>query len=265
MGNILTTSKTSKYLKKSLNYLLIILFEILFTTYALAKSKDTIITETENYKIIHYYNWEPWDDFIKFQRIMRNKPLTDSNIYARLIIINKKNNDTTNLPSIALTTLKVYEDKNLIVGLSSIYLFNQYNIIIWSIDGKIWFKRRFDPYEIKLNKKEYKYFKSQFPEEHERLLKTDHIYREDNKIYIGNLGSINLKNDKLLNKFMNDHGVINHYFPRITSDTAGMISNHYNLNNPVYDIIIKNGIPIKIILNREDGKLVHIPINYNGL
>ena len=221
---------------------------------------DTVKVESNKYVVLHYHNWT------ESTKLARNKmmdedrnPYKSENTYGRLLIISKGTSDTIKLPCSALSSIYINDEKNIVIGISNIYITNPYNIVIWTLRGQLLFKRWFEQFPGRLNNKELKYFKTHFPNSYNVLLKKDRIYNEAGNNYISYLIR-EIRGDSLAWKYLVKHSIRNQYFPSMSLGTDGSYYDTYLLDNPVHDVIMKGLLPSILILNREDGAKVKIPL-----
>lgn len=224
-------------------------------TYSL---KDTVFHQTRSFLVINQYDLfstKTRSNLIAGYKI----PFIDSNNnYSRTIFINKISGDTLfNIPSIALTNIQIDTINKMIIGTSSIKYWNEYNIVIISFNGNILFKRSLDVFEAKLNSNEFKSFKKNHPKVFNLLTTRDRIYYDDKNYYISFLG-LEINNiDSSAYNFLSKHYIYNHLCPSIKT-SGKYLYECYDCKKPFKTLIVKNGIPKKLLLNGCNGNLIKI-------
>jgi hypothetical protein len=138
-----------------------IIFSILLTNYAFSDDWDfrecvpeQMIVESENYKVVHNYNFNPYDEFAYIECISKNT-----------------NEILFHIHSSYLTDIFISDDEKYIIGITSWYLDNPYQLIILTINGEILYTRLISFFEYKLNHDELLEFIEHFPEQY-RLLES---------------------------------------------------------------------------------------------
>lgn len=225
---------------------------------------DTLKVQSKNYRIIHSHQWSKNIDtgILKSSNIFADIFNDTFNTFSRLIIVTKLG-DTLNIPTIPLKYLIIKEKVGIIIGLSD-FVKSPYNIVLYSLDGKLLFKRRLEVGEIKLNKDEMVDFREKFPNNYECLLSHQCLYKEGDFFYIGLPCNCY---DYELNMYYSNKGYIkgNHYFHNMSISTYNpsndfkSYSNLFSKTDPFYDILMLDSIPLLLILNSEDEDKVHIP------
>ena len=174
-----------------MKYLLTSIF-LFFSSHLFAfwSSADSvrIYLESENYRIIHQYNWSSSTHEKRWDMINNNQdPFTKDNDYAYMLITNKASGDTVfKMPCGAYTKLLLTKDEKYIVCLSTISTTNPHQIVVMSIKGDIIYKKGFTLYYIALEKADLDTFKAKFPDEFKRydslnrIVKCDGLYNIDN-------------------------------------------------------------------------------------
>ena len=138
-----------------------LVFYILLTNYSFSDEWDfsdcvpeQIIVESENYKVIHNYNFNPYNEFAYIECISKN---TNEILFY--------------IDSSYLTNIFISDDEEYIIGITSWYLNNPYQLIILTINGEILYTRLISNVEYKLNHDELLKFIEYFPEQY-RLLES---------------------------------------------------------------------------------------------
>lgn len=236
--------------------------------------KDSIQTQSRNYKILHYHQVSK--ECLENEFIFgtgENLFIDSLNKHSRLILKGLYN--SFDVPTIPLTHIFILENKNLILGLNP-YVGSPYNIVLYSLEGILLYKAKISIFTIKMKKEEIKTLVKHYPEilpciqNQNNILKIDdYYYLEPSNCIINIIGRGNLLKEL---KFID-----NIFFPNIGSSTISNTAtgkykyseyyNVYDIGNPLYDIIMIGAIPYLLILNAEDGSKVNIPLvsNCNNL
>lgn len=259
----MTESKT-KHVKmkiKSSKILLIILMNILFIEKIFCFiQKDTIIAESNRYLIIHTYDWSQKTKMNRgnMMKEIQNPFIDSNNNYGLILIVDKKDKDTIHLKSGALNSIKIFEDKNIFVGISNIFFTNPYSIVVFSLNGEILFKRRISEFESKMTLGELGKFKSIYPNMYNELILKDLIYKERGFVYIV-LSNIN-REDSLAFSFLEKSIIRNHSFPEIITGNDNVFHNFYSQRDPIVRVEFQDNRLNKLIINNFNGKIITIII-----
>lgn len=225
---------------------------------------DTIIANSLNYTIIHWFKWsKEIEDYI-YKEINNEKIFDDSvNTFSKLKIFSEQENNSIVLSTIPLKHLIIDEKKKIIVGLSD-FSRSPYNIVVYDIEGNLLFKRRLTIAEIKLNKEELVFFQSFFSKDYKCLTERMCLYEEDSLFYIGL--PCGCPYNKEIEQYYSDKIQVNHYFKDMSISTYNSrygfksYSGLFSETEPLYDITMLDSVPILLILNSEHGDKVNIPI-----
>lgn len=230
---------------------------------------DTIKVKGDNFHNIIYYNHMSEDIFKEkiFNRYSDEIFCDSFNDFSRLVI--NGYNSTIEIPTIPLTHIYILISKNIIVGLSQ-YTVSPYNIVLYSMEGKLLYKSKISIFEFKLKKEELKRLVTTYPDIRYCFEQNRNAFKDGEYYYLEFTNC-------LINKTGNRDSVLaikevisNHYFPRIAIPTntltatgkyryreyAGFIDN----SDPFYDLIMIGTVPYLLILNDADGKKVEIPL-----
>lgn len=227
---------------------------------------DTIIVESVNYKAVSIFDWSRKTKNERFEMIYKDmNPFDESNGYSRLLIISKINGDTVNMPCIPLTAIKIFEEKELIVGLSNINELNPYNIVIINLKGEVVFKREIVSIFVKLDKNEFYQFKEQYPSLFMTLNVRNRIHRENDTFFINPNGRKYYRNDTLGFAYLLTKVSWNKYFPGLGPATGQVVTwgNFYaeESEDPIKDVIVKDGQLMFLLIERDrDGFIVKLPL-----
>lgn len=225
-------------------------------------SKDTLVIETNLYKLIHQYDLTDATRENRWNMISTNEnPFIDkNNNYSRVIFINLATKDTIfNIPSVALTYIQIDTINQLIIGLSDIMYWNPYNMIIVNFHGEVIAKRRFSVMEAKLCKIDYEKFKKNFYEIYAELKVKDRIYLDSGQYYIDFLGMNLTQKDSSAYKYLAKRTIFNHLCPSITSGKRRFYD-CYDNSNPFKELLLEDGIPVLLILYGCENKLMTISL-----
>lgn len=171
------------------------------------------------------------------------------------------------ISTIPIDNVIIDDTKELILCLSRAEV-SPYHILLYDFKGKLLFKKKILPLELKMNSIGYKRFKDSFPNffkyarENKQITKTDNFYYVDLN-YWHSLS----ENEKERIK-TSDWFVISHYFPGLLSKNfdgtlpfeLSKYAYFYSQTDPFYKYELRNGKLVFIILNDEYGVKVKIPI-----
>lgn len=222
-------------------------------------SVDTIVSTGSDYTLIHYHT---------VSRFHQNKILsagdnifdTNFNNFSRLLFRNYT--QSFNVPTIPLTHVICLPNINVIIGLSK-FAISPYHIVIYSLEGKLLYKGVLS-FELKATKEEiqsliikYKGLKNCLQESN-IVEEGDYYYLEITPCLKEIIGRDSLRNLKMLRS--------NHYFPLMGNSTPPWTFRYlryYNFfldSDPLDELIKVGSKPYLLVLNREDGSKVHIPL-----
>ncbi len=182
------------------------------------------------------------------------------NQYSRLIF-EGSDNYTFNVPTIPLTHIVYLKKSRLIVGLSKIEV-SPYNIVIYSMDGKLLCKRTLQNLELKVNKEDLKILLETYPKltdclaQNTIVKEVDNYYIEISRCLVHILGKDWFSKGSRI--------VRSHYFPLMSTSFDGPIYSKYYYSfsdsDPINDLIMIGSTPYLLILNSEDGTKVNVPL-----
>lgn len=212
---------------------------------------DTLISESENYLLFHCYDWSN-KTFYERQQIKNNKRsiFEKSYSFSSLILTKKKTKDTAfSSSSPPFTFITITEDENYIIALSYIFTANPYQIVIYSISGKVIFKRILTDTEIQLDKKEFEFFKANYPNLYKELKELNQIYWFKGYWYLTLRGCNSDLSDSInsLGKMVSNHLV------HAKISTKGVIE-FYSLENPISKVKVRKGDLKWVEFNGKDGE-----------
>ncbi len=250
---------------KVINVKWVILSILIILTLQCKAMVDTIIVESVNYTVVNIYDWSRSTRADRLEMMYKDmNPFKEQNKYSRLLIISKLNKDTINLPCIALTAIKIFEDKEVIVGLSNIAGLNPYNIVIINLKGEIIFKREILGIHYKLDEKDFYEFKKKFPDYFSALDVRHRIYSENDTFYINPHARAYFSHDSLVIAFLYNKLSFNKYFPSLAPATGQVVTwgNFYaeESEDPIKDVIVKDGQLMFLLIERGDGVIVKLPL-----
>jgi hypothetical protein len=217
-----------------------------------------------DYEILHYHIASE-----QIEKRMRSDSLYDAfndslNQNSRLIFTDYSLNKNFNLATIPLTHIIYLQKLGMIVGLSK-FISSPYQIVIYSVDGKLLVRRSLKDLIFKFDKKELKELCNRYPCLFSALTnnvvvkKGDSYYVQPTKCLTKNMGKDSVLS---INKV-----VENEDFPLMGYGTDGGIFQEYygffSESSPFSDLIMVGSVPYLLILNSEDFKKVNIPLLSN--
>jgi len=156
------------------------------SVYAYSKI-DTLMVETEKYKLIHTYDWSYNTIHTRYEKMQdATAKLIDTNFsLTTFILINKKTNDTVfKKSSPPFTFLTFDKSGEYIICLSSIDFLNSNHIVVYNIDGDLLFNKHIDNLMLKLDKQQLLDFKKKYSNLYNSVKKMKVIYKIKSYWYI---------------------------------------------------------------------------------
>lgn len=214
---------------------------------------DTLRTESKNYTVIHYHL-----DYLGMLAVpdKDEKLLTDSNFFSRILIINKRTQDTANVPSPIFTSFNIDEKSHLVIGLSFLED-EKFNLMIWALNGNLLFVRKFSEYEYKLSKPQLAAFEKAFPDYYNSFLSNNEIYLEGDSFYI----DCPTPKDSELRNYLWGLRITNHYFKHLDVYFHGFNGMRI-YPDPKYKRVIDDTIP-KVLILKSRIETDSIPLSIN--
>jgi hypothetical protein len=200
--------------------------------------------------IQHYHNWS-----IKTEKkrscVYQNsyEIFSDKNDFSYLRCIDRKTKKTVFfIPSPAFDYIKISEDKKIIVCISKIKLLNPFQIVIFSMKGKVLFAKHISDKEILLNIKEYDRFRFCNQKNFCFLERNGRILKSGKKYIIDCGGYEHFLEGEIKKKFLKS-AFISHISKNIFESEYSFVY-WYSENNPEI-VITKNHLSILDINNER--------------
>jgi len=145
-----------------------------------------LITESENYMVIHYHDWTNKTRDSRYQMISGNQdPFDKNNDYAYIICFDKRSKKILfKKPCPAFTKIQISDDEKYIIGISKIMLWNPYQLAIFDTKGELIKKRNFSSEEARMTKEQFDTFNIKFPKQHLFLDSLNRIYKVGDLFFI---------------------------------------------------------------------------------
>lgn len=142
--------------------------------------------ESENLIVIHHHDWSDKTWRARYGMMSSHQdPFRSDNTWAYILCIDRNTGDTLfRRPSPALTALRISEDEQYIVGISSIMLDNPFQMMVVSRSGRLVLKRHIAPEEARLTEEKYREFQERFAKPWALLNSIGRIHRADSSYYI---------------------------------------------------------------------------------
>ena len=207
------------------------------------KKQDTIIVESENFILLHTYNWSDSTLGARIEMMLDTVCVFNKKFpYSSLILIDKNTGDTIfNKSSPALTFLTFSSDENFIIGLSNIGSANPYHIVVLSTKGGVILRRYISSIESKLDSSQYEYFKLNYSDNYKELLHKGKVFFSEGYCYIS--FTREFKEERFAEAFQYLSEEIEHVTNHLTPAHFSMkldIS-FYQKDDPISEIKINNG------------------------
>ena len=228
---------------------------------------DTIVSKGNEYTITHFHIISKGNE----NKILLGEAdslFTEGyNNFSRLIF--KDLIHSFNVPTIPLTHIIYLNKSCLILGMSKIAI-SPYQIVLYTLEGKLVYKGTITAFELKVAKEEAENLLKVFPNlkgclTHMSIVKENEFYYLPvNHCLINSLGRDNILKMSTLS--------MSHYFPFISqpiienSFYAHYVQwyNFFSDSDPLYDLIMMGSTPYLLILNTEGGDRVNIPLITNS-
>lgn len=136
-----------------------------------------ITVQTANYTIIHFHDWSSTTHDARWKMITGDQnPFTAANNYAWIQCIDRASGKTIfKKPSPALQRLYVSPDGKYIAGISSIMVWNPYQLVVYSVTGQLIKRRHIAASEARLDARQLDEFRSKFAGEYSNLRLNGHV------------------------------------------------------------------------------------------
>jgi len=233
----------------------------------------TFFAENEEYLLLHHYAFKRLKNT---EQLSSKNPFTDKdNHYSYFLLIRKKDGAVVLKKSSSIFTYGwIDPESKYIVLLSNIDRFSAEtppHIALLSIKGELLFKARICPHEWVLNVKEYNDFRRKFPEQNQRLLKSDAVSMSKDKkhVYISICDSFlsESETDSAAEKYLEPRYKPTSHYSKSFQCTPNGILEWYQTRFPwiAYNVNVNleksaSGKVLGISLNDPVGKRFTVPI-----
>lgn len=223
-------------------------------------SIDTVMSVGDEYTVIHYHTVSR---FHKDKILTGGDKIFDTNFnnFSRLIF--RDYTKSFDVPTIPLTHVIYLPNFNIIIGLSK-FAISPYQIVLYSIEGELLYKGTMSSLELKVTKEKIQSLIAKY-RELKKCLYESNIVEDGDSYFIGItpciidiVGRDSLRNPKILSA--------NHYFPLMGHSSSPWnyrYQKYYNSfldSDPLDELIMVGSKPYILVLNKEDGSKVCIPL-----
>lgn len=222
---------------------------------------DTIFLKGPDYTLMHFHIIS--DDIEK--KILHDRKDSvfsdEFNRFSRLVFHSLTH--SFDVPTIPLTNIIYLKEKGIIIGFSKITI-SPFQVVIYSEDGELVFKRALGPFVVILSKSQMSDLAKNFPillscMLQMPIIKKDNTYQlEISPCLLNAIGP-----DSLIKRY----GIkASPYFPLMSHPTdqpnysSDRYYNFFSDSDPLYDLIMIGSIPYLLILNSEAGEKINIPL-----
>jgi hypothetical protein len=223
-------------------------------------SVDTIVSTGSDYTLLHYYTISR---FHNDKIVTGGDNIFDTNFNSFSRLIFKNNTQSFNVPTIPLTHVIYLPNSNVILGLSK-FAISPYHTVLYSLEGKLLYKAVMHSLELKATKEQIQSNISKYPglknclQESTIIEEGDYYYLEITPCLIDIVGRESLRNLKMLSS--------NHHFPLMGHSSPPWNFRYLKYydsfldSDPLNELIMVGSKPYVLVLNKENGLKVNIPL-----
>lgn len=220
--------------------------------------RHSVTAERGDLRIVHTHDWNSPKVAKLFLDLAHHEAfLSEKNDFSYIEAWDQKGILLFRRPASALSYLWISPDSKFIVGLSSVKLYNPFQIMVWKSDGTLIYKEHISPSVAKLPQDILVHFREKFPSAAEFLSKRSS--KIDDTVYIDYsiLGVPNeIGSDAW--RFLSEHSVPHPYSPDFSSSVTNWVG-WYDERNPRIRIE-ENQHQTAVILTSPRGKSFRIPL-----
>lgn len=175
------------------------------------------------------------------------------------------------LSTIPIDHLVIDEQHQLIICFSRA-MESPYHIVLYNFDGELLYKMQLSILEVAIDMQNYQEFQERFPDHFSYAYEHGQLDTIGGIVYFGQNLDMYFSDDEwdIINKL--GERKHSHYFTRmdIGSTWCGThiglrkYTNLFSATDPLYDFVVKDSVPVKMILNDAFGKKVYIPLYLEG-